>query len=147
MRRISSSPTRAFLAIAGDKRDGVLFVEKLQHGLDLVLADLQVLSDAREVVAAGRAEPLAPAAVGGQAVLGCARCVSREAGAGASGGGVASDTTGGLPPAGGKAARAAETSATELAEVPRILGLWSWLRFRGGRGRKNSAAVRKSVSR
>ena len=39
----------AFLAIAGDERDGVAFVEQLHHGLDLDLADLQILGDAREV--------------------------------------------------------------------------------------------------
>ena len=34
-----------FLPVACDERDGILLVEQLQHGFDLVLANLQVLGD------------------------------------------------------------------------------------------------------
>ena len=43
-------PAGPLLAVAGDERDRVLLVEQLHDGLDLDLADLQVLGDARQVV-------------------------------------------------------------------------------------------------
>ncbi len=42
-------PAGALLTVARDERDGVALVEQVDHGLDLQLADLQVLGDAREV--------------------------------------------------------------------------------------------------
>src|SRR5262249_4187104 len=40
-----------FLAVARDERDGVALIEQLNHALDLQLANLEVLGDAREVEA------------------------------------------------------------------------------------------------
>ena len=42
-------PAGPLFAVAGDERDGVALVEELDDGLDLDLADLQVLRDPREV--------------------------------------------------------------------------------------------------
>ena len=44
-------PAGAFLAVAGDEGNGVALVEQLHHAFDLHLADLQVLSDPRQVEA------------------------------------------------------------------------------------------------
>jgi hypothetical protein len=41
-RHLLVQPAGAFLAVAGDERNGVALVEQLHHALDLDLADLQV---------------------------------------------------------------------------------------------------------